>query len=160
MLTPKSARHSGLISLIYNRLVLIGPFFNEPRIKTSPHLYIRTYENGQWTAVRDFAAENQTFYRSHPWRFDKLRVNYFERYASNKLSLLNKSSQLEEVRGTGSFRELNQFVVQEYIGRTTDSISLVYGLNRYFPETNTTEFDTTFVYTYNPDDIGPARKSY
>jgi hypothetical protein len=159
-LTPNAAQHAGLVGLMYKRLMLIGPFFNESRIKTSPHLYIRTYENGRWSSARDFANENYVFFQSHPWRQDMLRMNYFERYISKKVGQRNKPLELGELNESGSFRELNQFVLREYIPHSIDSISLVYGLNRYFPETNTSGFDTTFVYTYNPAEIGPARKSY
>jgi hypothetical protein len=139
--------------------MLIGPFFDESRIKTSPHLYVRYFENQHWTTARDQAKENHLFFHTHPWRYDRIRINYFERYMSHRVGLLG-STGLDAAKEVRVFRELNQFVLQEYIKQPVDSVSLVYGLNRYFPETNTTEFDTTFAYTYNPAEIGPAKQSY
>lgn len=160
MLNPKSASHAGIIGLIYNRLLLIGPFFQESRIKTSPHLYVRAYENSRWSSVRDFAMENNSFFHSHPLRYDRLRMNYFERYISHQVGLLNVPRNYKEIKKSRLFRELNQFVLQEYLKRPVDSLSLVYGVNRYFPETGITEFDTTFAYTYNPCEIGLAKQLY
>jgi len=142
---------------MYNRLVLIGPFFDEARIKTSPHLYIRYFSNNTWTPSRDYVMENFADYCRSPWRYDKLRITYFERYLSNRVSLLDKPDQFEEVKNSRAFRELNQFVIHEYVGRPMDSIALVYGHNRYFPETNTIRFDTSFAYTYNPEEVAPAK---
>ena len=142
---------------MYNRLVLIGPFFDEARIKTSPHLYIRYFENKAWTPSRDYVMENFADYCRNPWRYHKLRITYFERYLSNRVGLLEIPDQFEEVRTSRVFRELNQFVIHEYIGRPMDSISLVYGHSLYFPETNTSRFDTSFAYTYNPEEVAPAK---
>ena len=160
LLSPKAAQHSSMIRLTYNRLLLIGPFFNESRIKTSPHLYVRYYENNQWTPVRDIASENHAFFLSHPWRYDRLRINYFERYITRQVGQLNSRSDVEVVKESRAFRELNQFVLREYIQRPIDSLSLIYGVNQYCPETNSTRFDTTFAYTFKPSEIGLAKELY
>jgi hypothetical protein len=158
LLSPKAAQHSGTIGLMYNRLMLIGPFFNEPRIKTSPHLYIRYYENDQWTPVRDVAAENHALFIRHPWRYDRLRINYFERYITRQAEHLKSRHDVGSVKESRAFRELNQFVLREYIQRPVDSVSLVYGVSQYDPETNSTRFDTTFAYTYKPSEIDLAKE--
>jgi hypothetical protein len=158
LLTPTEAQHSGMTRSMYNRLVLIGPFFNEPRIKTSPHLYVRYYENSQWSPVRDIAAENHAIFITHPWRYDRLRMNYFERYITRRVGPLNSRTDVEAVKESRAFRELNQFVLSEYIQRPVDSLSLVYGVSQYYPETNLTRFDTTFAYTFKPSEIGLAKK--
>lgn len=145
---------------MYNRLVLIGPFFQESRIKTSPHLYVSYYDNNLWTPPRDYALENFSFYSGHPWRYGKLRMNYYDRYISNKVGQLNETMQLSDVKDSQAFRELHQFVMEEYLKRPVDSIALVYGLNHYVPQTNSTRFDTTFAYTYNPAEIAPAKLVY
>jgi len=154
---PKPVANSNSIGLMYNRLMLIGPFFDEARIKTSPHLYVRYFENETWTPPTDYAMDNFAVYCQRPWRYDKLRITYAERYLSNKVGQMNKPRAWDEVMDSRVFRELNQFVVHEYLKRPTDSIRLVYGHSRYFPETHTTRFDTTFTYTYNPNEIAPAK---
>jgi len=160
LLSPKEAQQSSMIRLMYNQLLLIGPFFNESRIKTSPQLYVRYYENNQWTPVRDVAAENHAYFLRHPWRYDRLRINYFERYMTRRVGQWNSRSDVESVKESRSFRELNQFVLQEYIQRPIDSLSLVYGVSQYYPETNSIRFDTTFAYTFKPSEIGLAKKIY
>jgi hypothetical protein len=157
LVIPKTISNSNSIGRMYNRAVLVGPFFDEPRIKTSPHLYVRYFENERWTPPRDYAMENFAIYCQRPWRYDKLRITYAERYLSNKLGQMNKPREWDEVKDSRVFRELNQFLVHEYLERPTDSIRLVYGHSQYFPETHTTRFDTTFTYTYNPNEIAPAK---
>jgi hypothetical protein len=157
LFTPKSVANSNSIGRTYNRLMLVGPFFDEARIKTSPHLYVLYFENETWTPPKDYAMDNFAIYCRRPWRYDKLRITYVERYLSNKVGQTRKTYDFDEVKDSRVFRELNQFVVHEYLERPTDSITLVYGHSRYFPETHTTRFDTTFTYTYNPNEIAPAK---
>ena len=160
MLTPKSAIPSGVVGLTYTRLMLIGPFFHESKITTSPHLYVRYYKNNQWSSSKDVATENRLYFHSHPLRYDRIRLNDFERYISHQVGLLSSADDFESVKGLRVFRELNQFVLQEYIKQPIDSLSLVYGVNRYFPATGTTRFDTTFAFTFDPAEIGMAKQLY
>jgi len=102
--------------------------------------------------------ENFMFYIERPWRYDKLHFNDFERYISHQVASQRNSKQFGEIRKSRAFRELNQFLLQEFIQRPVDSVSLVYGFNLYLPEVKTFQFDTIFKYTYNPKDIAPSKR--
>lgn len=97
-------------------------------------------------------------YRQHPWRYNKLHFNDFERYISDRVGNEYKSKKGIDIKKSRRFRELNQFVLQELIQKPVDSVSLVYGFNLYLPESITVQFDTTFSLMYNPNYIAPAKK--
>jgi len=160
VLAPKRFVDSNRLSSLYSRLILLGPFFVESRIKSSPHLYVRYNVNSAWSPFTDYAIENFRFYYEHPWRYDKLHFNDFERYISYQVGKQSKSKQFEQIKNSRVFRELNQLVLQELIRKPVDSVTLVYGFNLYLPESKTFRFDTIFKYTYNPKAIAPSKEYY
>jgi len=94
----------------------------------------------------------------HPWRYDKLHNNDFEQYITRQIASSRKVRPLEEVKGSKSFRELNQFILSQYVEEPADSLSLLYGLNVYLPATNSFRFDTIFAFKYNPLTVAAAKK--
>jgi hypothetical protein len=155
---PMQHVSSNAVTSLYNRLILLGPFFHESRIKASPHVYVRYKVNDAWTQARDYGKENFTYYCEHPWRYDKLHFNDFERYISHQIGKQSHSKPFNEISKSRVFRELNQFLLQEPIQEPVDSVTVMYGFNLYLPEAKTFTFDTIFTYTYNPKDIAPAKK--
>jgi len=154
--SSRKQNSSGLRSL-YSHLILLGPFFQESRITSSPHLYISYKVNDSWSPVADPGIANFTFYREHPWRYDKLHYSDFERYIALQVGQKARSKEFQDVQHSRPFRELNHFILREVIREPVDSVSIVYGLNFYSPETKAMRFDTVFNYTYNPNVIGPAK---
>ena len=157
LLTP-GKHNAKSLGKLYNQLVLLGPFFTESRIKTSPHLYISFKVKDTWSPFVDHGLANFKSYCQHPWRYGKLHYGDFERYISLQIGEQIRHKEFKGMGSSRAFRELNQFIVQEVISRQVDSVSLVYGLNVYLPETKTVRFDTVFKYTYNPSAIAPSKK--
>ena len=154
---PKQWVNANPLTGLYDKLILLGPFFHESRIKSSPHLYVSYQIHNSWSPARDYGVENFALYRERPWRFDKLHSNDFERYISYQVGSQDKSRHFQEVSASKAFRELNQFVLQELIQQPVDSVTLVYGVNTYLPESRTFRFDTILNYSYNPGAIAPAK---
>lgn len=157
LLTP-GRRNPGTLGSLYERLILLGPFFMESKIRSSPHVYFSYKVNGNWSAVFDHGLQESLFYRAHPWRYDRLHGGDFERYIAQQLGEQARNKKFEAIKDTRGFRELNQFILNEGIGKPVDSIALTYGHNAYLWETSATQFDTIFSYIYNPGTIGVAKK--
>lgn len=158
LILPEKVVYSNHATSLYRRLILLGPFFQESKIKASPHLFISSYQNGSWSPFIDYGGRNREEYLKHPWRYDKLHSNDFEQYITRQMASPKKLRHYEEMKGSKAFRELNQFIVSQYFKEPTDSISLLYGLNLYLPETNSFRFDTIFAFKYNPLTVAAAKK--
>ena len=153
----RAAAFSPLTS-VYSKVILLGPFFQESRIKTSPHLLVSFRTKKGWSETRDLAIENFNEYTHGPWRYEKLRYCDFERYLARQLSLQVKGKEFSEIKELKVFRELNQYLTHETISSSVDSIRLEYCLSTYIPVGNTVRLDTIFSFAYNPNDIAVAKK--
>jgi hypothetical protein len=70
---------------------------------------------------------------------------------------ISEKKTFEQVKRNSSFRELNDFLLKEYVKVPIDSLSLTYGLNEYVPKIKSYTLDTVFSYTYNPNTLDEAR---
>lgn len=156
--TPDHSLIRAKVVKIYKQLIVLGPFFTESRIKSSHSLSIRYKRNNNWSPPREFGKEHFLFYCRNPWRCDKLPYSEYEKRLSDRVGKLAKAKTFERVKNNSSFRELNGFMLQEFIKAPVDSISMVYALNHYNPKKGSYKLDTIFIYTYNPTTIGKAKK--
>ena len=154
---PKSSISHAKIIRLYKQLFVVGPFFTESRIKTSHYLAIRYKQQGSWSAAREYGKEYFLLYTQKPWRFDKLPYSDYEKHLCYKVGEFSKNKSFEQVKGNASFRELNDFLLKEYVNVPVDSLSLTYGLNEYIPKIKSYSLDTVFSYTYNPNTLDEAR---
>jgi hypothetical protein len=143
---------------IYRQLIVLGPFFTESRIKHSHFLSFRYKQNNDWSVTREFTKEQFSGYFKRPWQIDKLTYINYERQLGFAIGAVAANQPFEKVKNNTSFRELNAFLVQEIIKTPVDSIQIVYGLDQFIPGTKSYSLDTVFVYTYNPNLIGKAKK--
>ena len=149
-------RHSKIIKL-YKQLFVIGPFFTESRIKTSHYLAVRYKQQGTWSMSREYGKEYFLLYAQKPWRFDKLPYHDYEKRLCYEVGRSSENKTFEQVKRNSSFRELNDFLLTEYVNVPVDSLSLTYGLNEYIPKIKSYSLDTVFNYTYNPNTLDEAR---
>ena len=101
--------------------------------------------------------ENFRKYQRTPWRYDLLRKNDFEEYAIYQIQSLKKKD-IETVKRSRAFRELNQFILGQHDDTNVDSVSLRHFVKVYLPHSGTFRYDTIFIYTYSPHEIGPAKR--
>jgi hypothetical protein len=146
------------LTSLYAKVVLLGPFFEESRIKTTPHLLVSFKTDGQWSGIHNLAEENFAEYTRNPLRYQKLRYCDYERFLSRQLSQQIGYREFNEVKDLRIFRELNQYLLQERIGIPIDSLHIVYGLNTYDPVNAISTMDTLFTYTYNPNAVAHAKR--
>jgi hypothetical protein len=154
---PAKIIYSNFLTSTYRNLMVVGPFFYESNIKSSSHLAIKFYSNGRWSEVKEARLENFRKYRRMPWRYDLLRENDFEEYAAYQIRSLKKED-IEAVKSSRVFRELNQFILGQHSDSDVDSVSLRHFIKVYLPESSSFRYDTIFAYTYSPHEIGPAKR--
>lgn len=143
---------------VYKGLFVLGPFFTESRIKSSHYLSVRYKSDGKWSAPRQLVNENFLTFSKKPLRFDKLPFNDYEKRLSYIVGKMAKSKNFEDMKKSSAFRELNQFISEEYIKVPSDSVSLLYGEEGYDPQADSFTLDTVFYFTYNPNAVASVRK--
>jgi len=158
ILVPEKMMLQNKAVKIYKQLMILGPFFTESRIKSSHYLSVRYKKNGTWSSPREYAKENFLFYCENPWRYDRLPYGDYEKRLSYTVGKLAEKQPLDLVKKSSSFRELNEFILQENIHEKVDSIHLIYGLNQYHPDKGIYTLDTIFNWMYNPNSIGKSKR--
>jgi hypothetical protein len=153
--TSHGAKH-GMLST-YRQLALVGPFFTESRIKSTRYLSMRCMNNNRWSDFRNLSQEHLAEYRANPWRWDKLAYVGYERHLGAMLETMSKGRTFGEVKNSQVFRELNGFLVEEFLTMPVDSVQLIGHEVTYIPAKGTSLSDTTFLFTYNPASIGKAK---
>jgi len=155
---PKQHRVQNRIVSVYKQLVLLGPFFTESRIKSTRYLSVRYKNQNTWSSVRNLSREHFASYHTNPWRWDKLSYVAYETHLARSVENIAKGRPFEAVKKSAAFRELNGFLIQEFIKTPVDSVEIVGHAATYVPRSRAYLLDTTFVFTYNPKSIGEAKK--
>jgi len=153
---PSKLVRSNLITSTYRSLMVVGPFFYESQIKSFSFLSTSLYSNGEWSRVGEDRLKNFQKYQRAPWRYDLLRKNDFEEYCAYQIAS-SKNKNFETIKRSKAFRELNQFIIDEYANGHADSVSMAYVTKIYLRENSAFRFDTAFIYTYDPNEIAPAK---
>jgi hypothetical protein len=158
LILPQRAVVANPITSLYRTFMIIGPFFYEARIKSTPHLLVSVYRDGSWSLPIEHRMNSLRAYRQQPWRYDVLRKYDFEEYIASQVGTIKKRHDFDKVMRSKAFRELNQFVVLEYTDKPVDSLSLLYVVKVYSTMENSYKSDTIFNFTYNPADIAPGKR--
>jgi hypothetical protein len=147
------------VGIFYRRLVLLGPFFSEDRIRSSSHLYVRYKQEGrEWSLFTDESEQSFRGYWRQPWRYDLLMLRNYARSLSSSISAIPKQAPFGEIKGSEDFKKLHAFVVRDFPGdHRIDSIQVVCVTRRYVPEERAVHIDTVFNFNYNPREIGSSR---
>ena len=138
------------IASLYRQLALVGPFFTESRIKSTHYLTIRWKKNNEWSPLRRPCRENFSSYNNLPWRLDNLSAISYEIRLAHTLGTMVKEKSFTEIKKSLAFRELNGYLMDEFVQAPVDCIQIVSGLEHYHPDTRSVTLDTTFIFTYEP----------
>lgn len=144
------------INSFYKKLIVLGPFFNDTRITTSPHLYVSyPSSSGEWLPFRDVGLENFTNFQTYPWRYDQLKWSDYERYVSRKA--YKEITALKYIEGSegAATTELIQYVIRLQPSQT-DSIKIIYIWNTWQSESLSLKMDTAFAVLYKPNKGGTS----
>jgi hypothetical protein len=137
------------IGIFYRRLVLLGPFFGEDRIQTSPHLFARYKEGGEWSPVSD----NGLTHSPTLWQYGGRMKQDYVQYLSRSISR-SKNKDPEKIRKTANFKRLHHYLAgKTFAGKEPDSVQLIYVVRWYVPETKVVNADTLFNFKYDPREV-------
>ncbi len=145
------------VNSFYKKLIVLGPFFSDSRITTSPHLYVSCpSSSGEWLPFRNVGLENFRDFQTYPWRYDQLKLSDYERYVSRKAYKEIKA--LKYIDGSEGIAttELIQYVIRLQPSQT-DSIKIIYIWNTWQPESQSTKTDTAFAVIYKPKKGGASQ---
>ncbi len=145
------------INSFYKKLIVLGPFFSDSRIITSPHLYVSyPSSSGEWSPFRDVGQENFAYFQKHPWRYDHLKWSDYERYASRKAyKEIKPLKYIDGSEGVAS-AELVQYV-KRLQSLQPDSTRLIYIWNTWHSESQSIKTDTAFTVIYKPKKGGASQ---
>ncbi|MEJ7645507.1 MAG: hypothetical protein WKF87_13000 [Chryseolinea sp.] len=152
LLLPQDYAPLKLITF-YRKYILIGPFFQDKRIRHSTHLFVAYHKDGKWSDARDYANDDFVYYTNHPWRYDKLHAGDYASYGASSLSTVKQSN----IQASRAFRELNQYVNEVLIRQQVDSVSITYLKKHYLLEKGDFRLDTLFVHRYDPSKVDAGK---
>jgi hypothetical protein len=140
----------GRINSFYKKLIVLGPFFSDTRIQTSPHLFVRyPTSSGEWSPFHEAGLANFRDFKNHPWRYDQLKWSDYERYVSRKAyTEIRALKYIDGSEGMAS-AELIQYV-RKLPSSEPDSVMLTYIWNTWQPETRSVKTDTAFAVMFKP----------
>lgn len=137
------------LGIFYRRLVLLGPFFGEDRIQTSPHLFVRYKEGEEWSPVSDNGLTHSPTVVQYGDRIKQDYVQYLSRSVSR-----SKNKDPEKIRKTTHFKRLHRFLADKtFAGKEPDSVQLIYVVRWYVPATKVVNADTLFNFRYDPREV-------
>ncbi len=142
------------ITSFYTKLVVLGPFFTDARITTSPHVYISKHNSSVgWSPMRDIGYERFLEFQHQLWRFDKLKWSDYERSIAFKAYA--EVDSLKQIDGSeGNFsKELIRYASLR-VPAAVDSIKVLYIWNSWQIENGSVKKDTAFYVTFKPQHRG------
>ena len=146
----------GKLNSFYKKLIVLGPFFIDTRIKTSPHLYISdSSPSGDWLPFQDIAQENFSNFQQHPWRYDKLKWSDYERYVTREAHTeIHLLKNIDGSEGKASL-ELTRYISMVQHSQS-DSIWLLFVWNTWQPDSQSVKTDTAFNVVLKPKTVGTS----
>jgi hypothetical protein len=117
-IAPEASKGRPLLKF-YRRFVVLGPFFQEPRIVTAPHVWVSFHEHGVWS---DGVELNGRAVNETPTKYAAAQYRTFENY-------LGELAARAKQRGSGrkrAIKELEDYFNARTSGRTADSLNIIY----------------------------------
>jgi hypothetical protein len=114
---PEISKSNRVLSF-YRRFVVLGPFFQESRIVSAPHLLISQYANGVWSAGTDFACERVA---GGAGKYESLRYQSFENFLAARAASAKQGDGRQHAE-----RELENYFKSRLGFSKADSLSLTY----------------------------------
>lgn len=116
------------VGKFYNSKVVIGPFFMEERLKSAPHLLLRDFSRGEWSAWKDVSMTYKRTYDSSFWRYGSIMKSEYALHLAYKIALTLNGDTLLNMNQFGRHsRALHRLLVTDHwVGNRSDSVQLVY----------------------------------
>lgn len=129
---------------VYQKFIVLGPFFADDQITKSPHLYIsHSTPTGCWLPFRDVSHENLQAFKKDPWRYNQLKLTYYHRYISREAyEAIHVLKYIDGSEGWAS-SELIRFGKQIQQPES-DSIRFLLLWNEWMPLDEEVKIDTAF----------------
>ncbi len=140
----------GSLNSFYKKLIALGPFFSDTRIKTSPHLYVSHLSSaGNWSSFHDISQENFDDFQQHQWRYHNSKWGEYQRYVARKAyAEIDSLKQIDGSEGVAS-AELIRYISIHH-DQQSDSIKLLYVWNTWQPKSKSILSDTAFRVVFKP----------
>lgn len=132
---PDASQGSRVLTF-YRRLFVLGPFFQEPRIVKSPHLWVSLYKDSAWSPPHDNGCSDVNISGAS---YHAIKVRAFEEFLGGQAAEripLNGRSRAE--------RELEDYVRSRVQDSGADSVGVAYVFRRAAPRENEVAADTVF----------------
>jgi hypothetical protein len=141
VVSPEISKGSKVFTF-YRRLIVLGPFFQEPRIVSSPHLFVSHYREGVWTPGKDYGCATVKATGS---RYGEVKRRAFEEYLAFQVG------QNQPVNVTSrAARELEHYLTSREQAMGADSISVAYVVQRGMPQGGGAHIDTVYQFKFKP----------
>jgi len=121
VVSPDVSRGSRIFTF-YRRFIVLGPFFQEPRIVASPHVFVSHYVDGAWTPGTD---EGCTQVEDPERSYRDLKRRTFEEYLAAQVA-----RRMPVRMSSPASRELQAYLRAQVNASTADSIAVAYVFRR------------------------------
>jgi hypothetical protein len=134
---------SNILLRSYHRFALIGPFFREETITSTPRFIVTSWKNGKPESIEIFQALTRE-YHHRPWSTSTLVYrDYIRKSIPYRKSDIEKQTLKKIVK-----------ITAPYTIDDADSIQWMYMYQR-FSSGDQLIRDTVFTYSFNPSEIAP-----
>jgi hypothetical protein len=114
---PEASKGRPLLKF-YRRFVVLGPFFQEPRIVTAPHVWVSFHDNGVWSDGVELNGQAMGETRS------KYAASHYRNF-ENYLGELGARAKQQGGRKR-AIQELEDYFNARTAGRPADSLNVIY----------------------------------
>jgi hypothetical protein len=126
----------------YRRLIVLGPFFQEPRITSSPHVFVSYYVSGAWTPGKDEGCESVAASAS---QYGVVKRRAFEEYLAFQVG------RRQPVRLTSrAALELENYLGSRERAMGADSIAVAYVVRQGMRDAGGAHIDTVYHFKFKP----------
>ena len=115
---PEASRGNRVLGF-YRRFVVLGPFFQESRIVTSPHLLVSKLEEGRWSKGTDFACLEVAHAASS--KNESLQRQSFENFLADRAAREKRGDRVSRAVG-----ELENYLRSRPAFTHSDSLAVAY----------------------------------
>ncbi|MEJ1241905.1 hypothetical protein WBG78_27410 [Chryseolinea sp. T2] len=138
IISPETSRVSPALKF-YRRFVVLGPFFQQPRIGSKSHLMVSQQVNGTWSVPTDYACEDVA--NPHLSKNLALQRRAFEVFLTESVNHSRR-----EADRTRALNELKMYLRTQERFRNADSINMV-SIRRGFSD-GVAGVDTVFQFRF------------
>lgn len=142
IVTDPDASNGRKVLTFYRRLIVLGPFFQEPRIVTAPHLLVSLRVDGTWTTAHDYGCSDV---EATGASYRAVRARAFEEFLGGQVAERKPLDRESRV-----VRELENYLRARVHDSRADSVAVAYVLQRVTPQQDGIAADTVFHLKFKP----------